>query len=287
MYLIHYLIGAAHISLCVTNVVTEGYDLEDKKTIIRQKKQLPLNINCNVLSTEEADRCYKGDLINESIADCSKTPSTSIFTCDPINDESFSTSVNVPDVDAHGMNCTPVIGKAVLCGDSDTRCVCDAPFDFTSPLQRDYFFNRCRCQYWPDTDIRESQPALCRQYDHGGVSGVHFYACCNNCNDDDMSCDGDTYQGGGTTDALCGTCGTRIASEQNSRLTYTFNCDSCTKQQHCREFCNTKHPIARVLPGLCPKWIGCFRGCCLSNKESFCGDNICCDGETTDNCPSD
>ena len=145
----------------------------------------------------QSDRCYKGDLIDESIADCKKT--SLVFTCDPINKGLLSTSVDVPDVNAHGVNCLPVNGKPVRCGNADTRCVCDAPVDLTSPLRRPYFVNTCRCQYWPNADIRDSQRAVCRQYDHGGTSGVHFYACCKNCNYVDASCDGDTYQLGRRT----------------------------------------------------------------------------------------
>lgn len=236
--------------------------------------QLPLRLDCNVSSsTQQGKCCHKGDLIDESIADCSKTPS--IYSCDPVDKVRFSTSVGVPDVDAHGVNCVPVSGKPVRCGDTDTRCVCDAPVDVTSKLRRPYIGNHCRCQYWPSSDIHDSQPAVCKQYDHGGVSGLHFFTCCDNCNDLDTSCDGDTYQGGGTTDKLCGTCGNRVLfknSKKCSRHTYTFNCGSCWHQRQCRNHCNNNEPCAKVLPGLCPKWTGCFRDCCLnvqnpSNRE--------------------
>ena len=286
------------ISFNVIHGAVEG-DRDGTEATARHKRQLPLKLDCDVRSTALSNRCYKGDLIDESIADCEKT--STFYTCDPLNEEFASTSVDVPDVKKHGVDCLPVTGKPVRCGDEDTRCVCDAPVDFTSALRRPYNFNHCRCQYWPNTDIRESRPAVCKQYDHGGVSGVHFYACCNNCNDTDTSCDGDTYQGGGTTDNLCGTCGDRIPSEQNSRHVYTFNCGSCFQQRQCRDLCNTQHPYAKSIPGLCPKWIGCFRGCCLNNNPSFrgkrsattvnqtlfCGDNVCSDWETTDTCPSD
>lgn len=291
---------ACAVFLCVdvANSATGG-GRDEPEVTVRYKRQLPLKLDCDVRSTARpADRCYKGDLIDESIADCKKT--SLLYTCDPINKDLLSTSVDVPDVTAHGVNCLPVSGKPVRCGDEETRCVCDAPVDFTSAVRRPYFANRCRCQYWPHADIRDSEPAVCRQYDHGGVSGVHFYACCNNCNDSDTSCDGDTYQGGGTTDNLCGTCGDRIPSQQSSRHTYTFNCGSCSQQRQCRDYCNTQYPLAKSTPGLCPKWIGCFRGCCLSvdpsfrgkrsdtdNQMLFCGDNICSDGETTDTCPLD
>ena len=288
-------VSIVSISVGEINGAAEG---EETKAIIRHKRQLPLKLDCNVQSTATSDRCYKGDLIDESIADCKKT--SLLVTCDPINKYPFSTTTDVPDVRKHGVNCVPVSGKPVRCGDADTRCVCDAPVDFTSAVRRPYFANRCRCQYWPSTDTRESRPAVCRQYDHGGTSGVHFYACCNNCNDADTACDGDTYQGGGSTNNYCGTCGNRRPSEQHSRHTYTFNCESCSQQRQCRDYCNRRHPLAKSIPGLCPKWAGCFRGCCLSinpsnrgkrsatvNQTLFCGDNICSDGETTNTCPLD
>ena len=288
-----FIIYVASISLDMISGAVEG----ETEAISRHKRQLPLKLDCNVLNTSQSDRCYKGDLIDESIADCEKT--FSVYTCDPINKYALSTTVDVPDVNAYGVNCFPVSGKPVRCGDRDTRCVCDAPVDFTSAVSRPYVVNSCRCQYWPTMDIRVTRPAVCRQYDHGGTSGVHFYACCNNCDDDDTSCDGDTYQGGGTTDDLCAKCGDRIISQQTSRHTYTFNCGSCSQQRQCRDYCNDQHPYAKSVPGLCPKWIGCFRGCCLSINptfrgkrsvtvnQTFCGDNICSDGETTDSCPSD
>ena len=287
-------------------------DRDETKANAHHKGQLPQKISCDIRSTAISNRCYKGDLIDESIADCEKDYSLFgfFFSCDPIDDDFtitfvdryFTTRVNVPDVNKHGVNCIPVSGKPVRCGSEDTRCVCDAPFDVTSPQKRSYFadINHCRCQYWPNTDIRASQPAVCKQYDHGGTSGIHFYACCNNCNDDDTSCDGETYQGGGTIDNLCGTCGDRIPSEQSSRHTYTFNCDSCVQQRQCKDYCNNQHPYAKSIPGLCPKWVGCFRSCCHSitsssrgkaftagNQIPFCGDNICSDQETSDTCPSD
>ena len=266
----------------------------------REKRQFPLKLDCDVSSTTSSRRCYKGDLVAEAIADCKKT--SLLFTCNPVGQpDIFSTHVDVPDVSKHGVDCVPVRqGKTVVCGTQDTRCVCDAPVDITSALQRPYNFNHCRCQYWPAVDTRESNAAVCNQYDHGGTSGVHFYACCNNCNDQDTSCNGDTYQGGGSTNSYCGNCGERTASERRSRHTYTFNCGSCSSQRQCRDFCDEKHPLAAITPGLCPKWAGCFRGCCLnlnptyrgkrSASDGFCGDNVCSSqspGENSNNCPID
>ena len=55
------------------------------------KRELPLSLNCNPL----AGTCYKGDLIEESIADCKRDSFFS--TCDPINDKFLSSVVDIPD----------------------------------------------------------------------------------------------------------------------------------------------------------------------------------------------
>ena len=66
--------------------------------------------------------------------------------CDPINKDAFSTTVDVPDVNTHGVNCLPVSNKShgvdclpvsnksVQFGDQDIRCVCDTPVNFTSTV---------------------------------------------------------------------------------------------------------------------------------------------------------
>ena len=77
------------------------------------------------------------------------TTTWSTSKCSPINQDVCSTSVDVPDPDA-GMDCVPVSGKPVWCGDRDTRCVCDALLDATgiqsNKVARPYFLNSCRCQ---------------------------------------------------------------------------------------------------------------------------------------------
>ena len=222
----------------------------------RSKRELPLNLQCDIRSNDPGKRCYKGDLLDESVADCERTSRFFRLACDPLRYRWLSGDVE----------CLPVSGKPVTCGESDTRCVCDEIQDVASTLRRPYFNNHCRCQYWPTVDERTRRPSVCRQYDHGGQSNIHFYACCDNCGDTDRSCDGDTYQASATCtyDAQCGKCGARIPSEHGSRLTYTFNCETCSHQRHCKKTCDTEYPISAVTPGLCRNWIGCFRACCLS-----------------------
>lgn len=147
------------------------------------KRALPLSYNCNL---NQPGSCHKGDLISKDVADCKRD---SLFiTCDPINNHFLSSVVDIPDVGRHNVNCGPKRGLPVRCGSADTRCVCDKAIDIDRPLET--IANQCRCQYWPAVDSRTSQPSYCTQYDHGGQSGVHFFTCCNNCNDTNRECAG-------------------------------------------------------------------------------------------------
>ena len=223
--------------------------------------RLPLNKSCNLLE----QGCFKGDLIDVKIADCKRDgPNVNLQTCDPINDLLFSSVVDLPDVKKHGVSCNADTECPIICGapESDTRCVCDKPVDWNRP--KETILHRCRCQYWPTVDTRESQPSFCTQFDHGGKTKVHFYICCNNCQDKDTSCNGYTYQGGGSRDAYCDVCG-KNTQLGGGRATYAFNCVSCSQQNACEEKCDREWMgIPNQLPGLCPKWAACFRGCCVN-----------------------
>lgn len=266
-----------------------------------KKRALPLSYNCD---PRQLGSCHKGDLISTGTADCKKD--SLIVTCDPINDQFFSSVIDVPDVSRHGVNCVANRNRPIICGTpgTDTRCVCDKAVDVKRP--KGTLFNQCRCQYWPQDDPRTNQPSFCTQFDNGGRSNVHFYTCCNNCNDLDSSCDTETYQGGGSTDAYCSSCG------QNSQLgggraTYRFNCVSCTQQRTCERECSSGFGgfITRNTPSLCPRWSGCFRGCCTKAQKfsgtgqrkkqtdtvidvgEFCGDFMCQEDESHETCPAD
>ena len=251
----------------------------------KEKRELPLSFNCNPSIN---DSCVKGDLIDTSIADCKKDRWYR-FNCNPVNNSRypFSSIVDVPDTSGWNVaDCVPDYDKPMVCGaTNDTRCVCDSPFDINR-IQ----FDTCRCQYWPTIDERSNEPSYCTQYDHGGTSGIHFFICCNNCDDDDnFTCNATTYQGGGSTDDYCGPCGLS-SKEGGGRITYRFNCVSCEQQRKCEEYCDKRwFGLTAVVPGLCPQWAGCFRKCCIAaaSEPEFCGDLECKNCEDSWNCPID
>ena len=261
----------------------------------RNKRELPLSYSCD---PRQYGSCAKADLVSTSVADCAR--SRWLQTCKPINDYALSNVVDIPD--SSGSSCNPVSGLPIRCGSKyDTRCVCDKAFDYKRPTET--LFNQCRCQYWPAVDSRATESSFCTQYDHGGESGVHFFTCCNNCNDpQDTSCSGLTYQGGGSSGiSYCNQCGNRSTSgELEGRPTYRFNCASCSQQLRCEKICNQNF-FSTNIPGICPYWSGCFRGCCTKatgnrKRQSndgvvdvgmFCGDRVCQTGEDGSNCPID
>ena len=99
---------------------------------------IPQNENC----VPKLNNCQKGDLIDQSVADCCYT---GVFTCDAVNDGWWDRTVDR----AVGDKCQPYAcdgNHQFSCGERGTnsRCVCDDTA--TNSLR----FNKCRCQYWPD-----------------------------------------------------------------------------------------------------------------------------------------
>lgn len=256
-------------------------------TVNRTKRLLPGTYDCN----PTLNQCRKGDWVDDNIADCYYDSSILKWNCDAVGGSIFSWVVG-PDVDD---KCKPVSGLDISCGEqgTNTRCVCS---DYKIQL------DTCVCQYWTEEKPGENEPAFCTAYYLGGITGVHQWGCCNNCNDETQNtCDGVTYQGGSTV-TYCGQCGENIAANKG-QVKYSFNCGSCDIQTECQKRCDDT--LLYRLPGLCWKWIDCFYGCCLkavpqSNKKrsvritsqqvsslEFCGDGDCTGHETTTSCPED
>ncbi len=266
--LVYYLLLAI-VSSSMSTPTHAGLDLE--------KRVLPIDENCDPWR----GTCVKGDWLAQSIADCYFD--SSIF--HPISCTAKDDSVIhwVVEPEENG-NCLPVSGTRIHCGDSGTktRCVCSST---KVP------FNQCRCQYWTEETAGESKNAFCTAYYiNAGASGVHHYACCNNCNDPISSCDGQTWQGG-SSGSYCSTCGTPTGGGVDK---YYFNCENCQTQSACANKCEQFSS-----PGSCWKWVDCFAGCCRqeaaqfakregADTTGFCGDGTCeQSSENPDTCPSD
>ena len=228
--------------------------------------KLPLNTSCNLLE----QGCSKGDLIDMKIADCKKDgPNANIYTCDSLN----NLHIPLSDLSDKKMQCNANTERPIVCGTpgTNTRCVCyKADQNLKGP--KETALNGCRCQYWPEEDIRENQPNFCTQFDHGGQGGgktiLHIYTCCNNCLGSDKSCNGHTYQGGGATDAYCDVCGrsnSKLHVSGEGAIIYAFNCVNCSQQNVCEEKCHHKwNGSMKEIPGLSAMWADCFRDCCLN-----------------------
>lgn len=276
------------------------------------KRMLPDNQRCD----PSEGTCSKGDFVDKAIADCRYEAKSVFETCTVRGKTGGVISwVVAPERDDR---CKPVqSGKKFNCGaeGTNTRCVCS-----DHKIEPD----ECRCQYWTEATPGSNDPAFCTAYYLAGDSHVHHYACCNNCNDTTSissasatdswkSCDGHTYEGGSSSE-YCNPCG---VSTGGGLVKYNFHCGSCQIQSHCEAKCN--NIIGLTLPGLCWKWVNCFKGCCVAtekamteravqtatyelkkrnsdwwdgdfiatNVNGFCGDGKCSEGEDRHSCPAD
>ena len=261
---------------------TSASEEVDETTGKISKRLVPCHQNCNPTT----GTCSKGDFVDKDIADCEYD--RFLGTCTASGDTGGVISwVVEPDANDR---CVPISSKPMRCGDpgTNTRCVCS---DYKIE------FNQCRCQYWTAATPGENKPAFCTAYYLGGTSGVHQYACCNNCNDSNPNtCDGHTYEGGSSGD-YCDPCGVPVGGGLQK---YLFNCDNCESQAACSKKCSSS---LGTLPGLCWRWIDCFKGCCVTasslrqsvtksrtidmSQVEFCGDGVCSFPETPSTCPGD
>lgn len=259
---------------------------------------LPNNQKCSPIKGS----CNKGDLLDPDVADCELHRNhNSILvplTCSAKNSGGIISWVIGPDKNDF---CKPKRkGVKFLCGSSgtNTRCVCS---DYKLQL------NTCRCQYWTETTPGQDELGFCTAQYLGGNTHVHHYACCNNCIKGRSTCNNVTYEGG-SSGSYCGKCGQPLGGGQ---LKWYFNCVNCSVQESCRKKCDK---VVSTIPGLCWKWVNCFKGCCTKmsqhshhihhnddretelaldvthqkeEDEGFCGDLSCQLMETTSSCPSD
>ncbi|CAH1781406.1 unnamed protein product [Owenia fusiformis] len=158
----------------------------------------------------------------------------------------------------------------------------------------------------------EQPPAgECMNCRWGGQTGVHFYTCCNNCDEPDNECDGVEYDSASNGD-YCGKCGVDSADGDgtcNKGEGDTFQCGGCDGQTKIKTKCDSVW-LYRV-PGFCWAWQMCFNKLCkkvhgrrpgkrstgkiesivkrqtADIRDDFCGDGVCNLDETTTNCPMD
>ena len=145
--------------------------------------------------------------------------------------------------------------------------------------------------------ISSSKASTCTVY-KGGIFPLHRYICCNNCGEDDTSCDGRTWQGG-SNEVYCGNCG---MDTFGGKAWKNFMCLNCNTQVACATRADGWFGILDI-KGLCWKWASSFESCCQkavgknknnlqvidinSTSFTFCGDGICQDDETSTSCPLD
>ncbi|XP_071098205.1 uncharacterized protein [Haliotis cracherodii] len=142
-------------------------------------------------------------------------------------------------------------------------------------------------------------PGQCLAFNRGGSSRLHYYACCNNINDTDSSCDGRTYHRASSA-SYCNSGGT---DNGHGVIVSSFACGGCTGQSNVANTCKPSKWLD--IPGTCFLFTSCFEKHCKrlyshqgsglnlqvvdpsSSMPESCYNGVCDDGETTDNCPAD
>ena len=139
----------------------------------------------------------------------------------------------------------------------------------------------------------------CETFKWGGESGVHWYICCNNCEEVDTSCDGTTYESA-SREKYCDNCGV-VNQKGNGEPDGIYECGGCYGQIKIKKKCETRLRKIYELPGLCWAFAKCFQKQCgeLSTMDDNnsalrfgvtkenCFDLVCDDGETVETCPVD
>ena len=131
----------------------------------------------------------------------------------------------------------------------------------------------------------------CTTFKRGGISRLHWYACCNNCGTSDTSCNGKTYQSA-SSERYCGNCGVDT-KKGNGKHYKTYSCGGCEGQNRVSSKCLEKLRSVYQIPGLCWAFAKCFTKKCKSRSKrsvetpETCFNLRCDPGETVDNCPSD
>ncbi|CAH1796399.1 unnamed protein product, partial [Owenia fusiformis] len=136
----------------------------------------------------------------------------------------------------------------------------------------------------------------------GGKTGLHFYTCCNNCDEPESKCKKDQIvYDGASRGKYCGPCGEDTAAGNaticNKEASKTYKCGGCDGQLKVKSKCDDIWLFQ--IPGLCWAWQICFNKLCkeVDGKinvnelydipDTFCGDSVCQSSETYESCPID
>ncbi|XP_078616641.1 uncharacterized protein LOC144884943 [Branchiostoma floridae x Branchiostoma japonicum] len=169
-------------------------------------------------------------------------------------------------------------------------------------------FVLCVVIVFPGQCLGAANPPLgeCCHYKWGGfgIIKLHFYVCCNNCdeNDGDPECGGTVYDKA-SDKPYCGPCG-EDQGNARGKIGGSFDCGGCVGQNQVKAECDKKHRW--VFKGFCWVWSTCFSLRCRKrflaaagdqavqalqggsyDDEAFCGDDKCDPGEDHESCPFD
>ena len=142
----------------------------------------------------------------------------------------------------------------------------------------------------------QAREGTCQSFKWGGTSGVHFYTCCNNCNERDTSCDRKTYHSA-SGDLYCDRCGTDNV-KGNGQPFHSFSCGGCTGQNKIQEKCLSGIRRIYNIPGFCWVFTWCFKDKCKAQFSNGLGFQVmtsddtsydlqCNNGETVKDSPVD
>ena len=142
-----------------------------------------------------------------------------------------------------------------------------------------------------------ANPGWCESFLLGGSSGLHFYTCCNNCNEQHASCDGRTYQSA-SNGRYCDTCG-RDNAQGNGITYHNFTCGGCAGQAMIKARClEGFFDVLDNIPGFCWVFTWCFKAKCKDQFPQRLGSQVmssnatsydlqCNNGETVEDSPVD
>jgi len=137
----------------------------------------------------------------------------------------------------------------------------------------------------------QADEGKCLSLNWGGLTGLHWYTCCNNCNSQDTSCDGKTYHGA-SDGVYCDACGTDNKAG-DGKIREDFSCGGCTGQEQILNKCRSKLGILFKTVGFCWAFTWCFEHHCKKQymqgvtPKDTAFDLVCNEGETVEDSPFD